>query len=687
MKTLLVIASQSPLVSAIRSVLDPALYRIVQPDGPGSEALLAMLPNSDAVIMDADLTTVGPIRTLDLLHHSAPNLPVMIYASASQWEWEEEAYLRGVNHILSKPVRARVLNTLLNRLLTQAKPAGCPRLHEIRSNSGPRLAGDSGDLTVKMLELLHSCSSILSHSLCAESLLREFLLLLREIVGVNRAAIFLRQPPGSLALGASLESEHRLHAACASGLAPGLLQHFELSFESGIGAHVFRTGRIVRRASEEVENDVQMLKEFELLGAEVAIPIMDRQSFLGLAVFDGRLTGGPMNNEELTLIFHLLEQLGMTIRNIWLHNQISASHDMLESILRQIKSACIVVAADLSLLHVNEAARRWFSLVGRGAAVHEFSSLPHPVGSKVFEVLKTGNAIIGLKYKDAHNPQSTFHLAITPFQKSDSTTPNAALLTIDDYSHMERIQKLEIEASNLQIVKQMAQQLAHEIGNAMVPISTYQQLLKERFNGVSLGDVDSLSGAVDAGVERVIRLARQMRFLARDHVEGLDSILLKELAESAFRDALKQCPSDKASLHWELEAGDLALVGDRAALQYAFFEIFLNALQSGAASAPLVVRARQEFPSDGSLWATIEMEMAGVGFNSSASSGTAKPQAAARPPGMGLGLAVSAAIFQSHQGRQEITDSASGKGGLIRISLPLPSSKPSNGSSNGHAFH
>src|SRR5437588_199718 len=83
----------------------------------------------------------------------------------------------------------------------------------------------------------------------AEAMLKEFLLRLREILSINRAAIFLRQPLASFEGRAGHEESRRLRAACAVGLSPALLEHFELSFEAGIGARLFASGRILRRDS------------------------------------------------------------------------------------------------------------------------------------------------------------------------------------------------------------------------------------------------------------------------------------------------------------------------------------------------------------------------------------------------------------------------------------------------------
>jgi len=108
-------------------------------------------------------------------------------------------------------------------------------------------------------------------------MLRQLLLLLREILSINRAAIFLRQPTPAFGVAATVQESRRLRGACAIGISPGLLEHFDLSFDAGIGGQVFRSGRILRRSGQEARSDSEAQKEFELLGAQVAVPILDRE--------------------------------------------------------------------------------------------------------------------------------------------------------------------------------------------------------------------------------------------------------------------------------------------------------------------------------------------------------------------------------------------------------------------------
>src|SRR4029077_7732471 len=135
----------------------------------------------------------------------------------------------------------------------------------------------------------------------------------------------------------------------------------------------------VRRHSEETRRDAETQKEFELLGTQVAVPILDREVVVGVAVFDGHITGEPLSNPELELIFHLLEQVGLAIKNIWLHDQLAGNHGMMAEILRELSSACVVVSRDLGVLHANKAARRFFPASNAQTGELEFSDLPQSI--------------------------------------------------------------------------------------------------------------------------------------------------------------------------------------------------------------------------------------------------------------------------------------------------------------------
>ena len=100
-------------------------------------------------------------------------------------------------------------------------------------------------------------------------------MLLREMVGVNRAAIFL-QDANAFGKSSGGEKVRHLRKRSAIGMSPDLLENFELTFEAGIGAQIYQSGKILRQDSDETRADSQIEHEFEVLGAQVAVPILDR---------------------------------------------------------------------------------------------------------------------------------------------------------------------------------------------------------------------------------------------------------------------------------------------------------------------------------------------------------------------------------------------------------------------------
>ena len=674
MKTLLVLAEHPDFAEAVRSAINPEQYRVLHRANLNEAEPLLVHGLIGACVADVELTSIQGLWFFEKLRQKAPKCPVIIYTGAKQWEWEEEAYLHGATHVLTKPVRPRLLTALLERLWPaptsppSLPPAAQPYPSEIAK---PAEAG-TGPGTTQTLSVLRDFSAILTHSLNAEGMLKQFLLLLREILSVNRAAIFLRQPFAAFGEVSALGESRRLRAAAAIGLSPGLLQHFELSFEAGIGGHLARLGRILRRGGEVARQDVETQKEFELLGAQVAVPILDRETVLGVAVFDGRITGEPLVNSELELIFHLLEQLGLAIKNIWLHDQLAGNHQMMADILRELSSACVVVSRDLAILHANKMARKYFSRTELRSGDLEFSDLPQVLGAKIYQVLKTGAAIPSFKYEPEDSPGTVYNINIVPFQRLPAGLPASALLMAADLTQTQQLQRLEIEAANLRLVRAMADRLTHEIGNALVPLSTHQQLLADKWRDSEFRA--SLNLALADGVKRVSRLTSQMRFLARDVVDSPEAFSLQPLIEEAYQEACQYQPAKPAHLKYEAGSKPIVLSGDRAALKHALAEVMLNALQANPADPAIDVRLHAESGGNGLRGVQIEVQDNGAGFTPEALKRAFVPFFTTRNVGLGLGLTVSHKIIETHHGKVEIVPAKSGQAGVVRISLPLDAS-------------
>jgi nitrogen-specific signal transduction histidine kinase/CheY-like chemotaxis protein len=680
MKTILALSNHPAFAETIRAGLNPEQYRVVHRLGVDEAEPLLVHGLVAACILDTDMMDVELVWVIERLRRRDPKCAIIAYTAYSESAWEEEAFLHGLTHILTKPVRTRLLASLLERPESAPSTQVATRPSQssvIQSSQIPLFRQSDVSVTgrfvnaAQTLDVLRDFSSILTHSLDAEAMLKQFLMFLREILSVNRAAIFLNRPCSPMAENFSPDDTRSLRSATAIGLSSGLLEHFELSLDSGIGGQLARLGRILRRDSDEVRMDTEAQKEFELLRAQVAVPILNRETIIGVAVFDGRVTGEPLTNAELELIFHLLGQVGLGMGNIWLHDQLSENHEMMTDVLRELSSACIVVGRDLKVLHANKAARRHFGTKNKQTGGLEFSDLPQSLGAKIYQVLKTGAVMGPYRYEPESSPGTIYSISVVPFQRANSTVPISALLTADDLTQAEQLRNLEAEAANLRLIRSMADRMAHEIGNAMVPLSTHQQLLVEKYKDKEFRE--SLDHALADGVKRVSRLVSQMRFLAREgHIEQ-ETVSVGKLVEESYQEARKHLNVENAQLELEDGGKPIVITGDHAALKHALAEIFLNALQANPKDPKIIVRLRTVNSEDGKQNLEIEVQDNGAGFTAEAAEKVPSPFFTTRAVGLGLGLTVSEKIIETHDGTLEIVPPQSGQHGIVRILLPVDS--------------
>ncbi|HEY5910096.1 MAG TPA: response regulator, partial [Verrucomicrobiae bacterium] len=250
MRTLLVLAEHPELAEAVQAAANPERFRMLHRLNAAEAEPLLVHGLVDACILDLDLTSVQAIWALEKLRRRAPRCPVIVFSNARQPEWEEEAVLQGVSQVLSKPLRPRLFAAVLERLWPAAQAVTADLLPATHPASAftppesPALVGSAGvSASSQLLPVLRNFSGILTQSLNAEGMLKQFLLLLRDILSINRAVIFLRQPLAEFGGAAGLGESRRLRAVSSVGLSQGLLEHIELSLDAGIGSQLLRLGR------------------------------------------------------------------------------------------------------------------------------------------------------------------------------------------------------------------------------------------------------------------------------------------------------------------------------------------------------------------------------------------------------------------------------------------------------------
>ncbi|HLS27447.1 MAG TPA: ATP-binding protein [Opitutales bacterium] len=665
---LLVISKSAELPKSIDAIL-AAPERFTcrhKPDVESTVHLLEM-PLFGACLLDTDLTNIQPIRQIQQIRRHNAKIPLIVITGEATEEWKEEATLNGADFILAKPIRGTLLKNSLERIFAAPTPSTsvveAPIPGSVRSDEFPATPSHS---SFPALEILRDFSRIFSFTLNLRSFTYQFSLKLREITGVSRIAIFLEKTASLFPETTTNESANRLRCLCSVGIEPELFDYLTLSTTAGIGKAILRSGRILRNLNgndhSAFSSDPEIEREFKLLGGQVAIPILNRKRAIGVAVLGDRLTGQPFSNEELELLFHLMEELGVAITGNLLHEHLLANHNLVSSVFSQLTGGCLVVDNELNVLHVNPAFLKFYNL----SEPVEFSDLPHKITNLLYESAQHGKVHEPFLHTPESAPEQTLRVSIVPFQPTEGTS--GAMISVEDYTPVEAARKAELKASRLEVIALIAERFAHEIRNAIVPIDTNRQLMAENREDPEFNE--NLEKILAQETGRISRLADQLLYLSRRESPQFETKFLPELLDEAFKKA-KPLIAEEAKIIQKPTIAKCAIACDGASLTHAFFELLLNGFQANPKKPTVTVTGTFATDSDGTPSVRIEFADRGKNFDSETAATATEPFFTTRNVGVGLGLSVAKKIVNEHGGTLEIDPSQSKNGKAVSVVLPL----------------
>ena len=210
-------------------------------------------------------------------------------------------------------------------------------------------------------------------------------------------------------------------------------------------------------------------------------------------------------------------------------------------------------------------------------------------------------------------------------------------------------------AERLALLGRMATSLAHEVRNPVSAIRLHAQLLERVCAPAERESANLIVG--EAG--RIESLVNQWLRYAKPEPVVMAPVDLPGLAREAIQSLGPQAEHAGVKIREEIDTawGDHPVSGDRERLRQVLCNLLLNAIQSMPTGGKVTVRI-----SPGAL----EVADQGRGFSEKALARFGEPFHSEREGGMGLGLAVSKEIIQSHGGQISATNLVGG-GSAVRI--------------------
>jgi PAS domain S-box-containing protein len=242
------------------------------------------------------------------------------------------------------------------------------------------------------------------------------------------------------------------------------------------------------------------------------------------------------------------------------------------------------------------------------------------------------------------------------------------------YDDLRQTQEAVMQQERLRALGQMASGIAHDINNAISPITLYTEALLERESGLSPGArgyLETIQRAIDDVAQTVARMREFYR--QREPQMTLAPVDVNRLVEQVV-DLTRARWSDMAhrrgiviELQTALAPHLPAIMGAESEIREALTNLVFNAVDAMPQGGTLTLRTQATADS-----VSLEVVDSGVGMDEDTQRRCLEPFFTTKGErGTGLGLAMVYGVVQRHSADIEI-DSAPGRGTTFRLAFAIP---------------
>ena len=308
------------------------------------------------------------------------------------------------------------------------------------------------------------------------------------------------------------------------------------------------------------------------------------------------------------------------------------------------------------------------------------------LGALVISPLMLGKEVAGVLAVARRKPES-FNSTDCEFQRQLSeqialASHHAQLYAnlLKAYDDLRLTQAAVVQQERLRALGQMASGIAHDVNNAVSPLSLQTASLLEREAGLSermrayLGTVQRVTNDVAATLARLREFYRE-----REPESAMQSVDLNALVEQTVeltRARWADIPQQRGiaiSVRRDLEPRLAPVLGHDSELREALTNLIFNAVDALPQGGEIVLRTRND-----AAHVLLEVRDSGVGMDEATVQRCMEPFFTTKGErGTGLGLAMVLGTAKRHGAGVDI-DSAPGKGTTLRLAFPqaAPQDRP-----------
>lgn len=472
---------------------------------------------------------------------------------------------------------------------------------------------------------------------------------------VSRVAIFSITPPEIYRFRAGVKCMEEIRALEFPKSHP---------FVQWLQLRAHGISRSMLRHIESLEERLLLEKTLDLAGAEAILPLFGREHLIGWLCLGRASSGAPLDQRDIEELTLLAEQVSVTIENSLLHESLAVQKALAENLLQAIPVGIVATGADGAIRWFNSGAEKLLNasaaeLIGRPlerVSGHLASLLHRCMGGEKSE---------GPVEWTEPNTRRELSLQIRCLHQNGQCI--GAMAVLHDMTEERILREKQNNLERATFWNELASAISHEVRNPLVAISTFSQLLPERyadeefrtqFRDLTTQEVARLNGMIDQLDE----------YANPPHLEfaPVDPATLLETARCKARSGDIGLPD----VGMEVAEGLPPIKGDLNILADSLVRLLHNAQTSVAKKAQphVSLRAYAGEIGTGRPAVLIEVRDNGSGIPPELREKVFSPFCTTKARGVGLGLPVVRRTMIDHGGLVALDSGETGT--IVRLTLP-----------------
>lgn len=337
------------------------------------------------------------------------------------------------------------------------------------------------------------------------------------------------------------------------------------------------------------------------------------------------------------------------------------------NIFEQSMDAVFIAGMDLRFRDVNKAAT---DLLGYSmenllnTPLQEMLYEPQS-GEKIIQLLQAGHTINGHEVDVVTGTGDRKSCILSASVEADINEGKYIHGILHDITNLKKAEWLTLQAEKLAATGRLIRTLAHEVRNPLNNITlSAEQLQQENCDDSSKIYLD----VIRRNSTRISNIISELLNSSRPSEIDLRVGSLQLLVDEVLADAADSIKLKQVKVSSEIEARPLLVLTDKDKLKIAFMNIIVNAIEAmeeRSADRQIFIRIYHK-----DKYVITEITDNGCGMSQESLSRLFEPYYTSKRNGMGLGLASTMNIIQSHKGFIEVK-SVEGRGTTFVVNLPI----------------